>query len=215
MDRCYKVSPELPLLQVKKPQLSLSVLPNRQSVPALWSFLQPSSRSVLRGLCLSWSGDSRAGCTTAGGGLTAVRERHRTSSLGLQDMFLFMQKDTIVFLDCERTLLVHVWFFIHQHPQAIFQRAAQNPFIPQTIPVLGIILSQVQCHPLGLVEFHEVFMDPSFRHVRFGTQLGVTSKFAEAVLSTTTCVTGDWSLYPHLEGHHSEGTFILNGESSK
>lgn len=113
---------------------------------------------------------------------------------------VYAAKDTIGFLGCECTLLAHGRFFIHQHPQAIFQTAAQNPFIPQNISVLGVILPQVQDFALGPVELPEVLMDPSFRHIWFSTQLCVTCKVDGIVLSPAVCRTDDWSFYPPLRG---------------
>lgn len=49
--------------------------------------------------------------------------------------------------------------------------------------MLGVILSQVHGLALGLVGLHEVLMNPSFRHIRFSIQLGITCKLAEDVLN--------------------------------
>ncbi|KAK4831129.1 hypothetical protein QYF61_015432, partial [Mycteria americana] len=42
-------------------------------------------------------------------------------------------------------------FFIHHYPQVVSWRAALNPFIPQSVLVLGIVLSQVQDLALALL----------------------------------------------------------------
>ncbi|KAK4816734.1 hypothetical protein QYF61_022286 [Mycteria americana] len=110
-------------------------------------------------------------------------------------------QDTVGFLGCERTLPAHVQLFIHQYPQILLHRAALNPFIPQSVLILGVALTQVQDLTLGLVEPHEVHMGPllnpvkiplngipSPRHVNHTTQLGVICKLAEGTLDPTVYV---------------------------
>ena len=53
------------LLQAEQTQLS--AFPYRSAVPALWSFLWPSSGPAPTGPCLSCAGGSRAGCKTPAG----------------------------------------------------------------------------------------------------------------------------------------------------
>ncbi|KAK4810873.1 hypothetical protein QYF61_013281 [Mycteria americana] len=79
--------------------------------------------------------------------------------------------------------------------------AALNPFIPQSVLILGIALTQVQALALGLVELHEVHMGPllkpvqvpldgipSLQRINCTTQLGVISKLAEGALNPTVYV---------------------------
>ncbi|KAK4806919.1 LOW QUALITY PROTEIN: hypothetical protein QYF61_012640 [Mycteria americana] len=99
------------------------------------------------------------------------------------------------FLGCKRTLPAHVQIFIHQYPQVLLCRAALNPFIPQSVLILGIALTQVQDLVLGLVELHEVHMGPLLKPVKIPldgspslyctTQLGVIYKLAEVALNPT------------------------------
>ncbi|KAK4810951.1 hypothetical protein QYF61_013359 [Mycteria americana] len=105
-------------------------------------------------------------------------------------------QDTIGFLGCEYTLLAHVQLFIHQYPQVLLCRAVLNPFIPQSVLIMGIALTQVQALALGLVELHEGHMGPllkpvqvpldgipSLQQINCTTQLGVIHKLAEGVLN--------------------------------
>ncbi|KAK4811172.1 hypothetical protein QYF61_019803 [Mycteria americana] len=116
-------------------------------------------------------------------------------------------QDTIGFLGCECTLLAHVQFFIHQYPQVLLLSAALNPFIPQSVLILGIAPMQVQDLALGFVELQEVPMGPllkpvqvpldgipSLKRINCTTQLGVICKLAEGALSPTVYTP---------EGHHS------------
>ena len=48
------------------------------------------------------------------------------------------EEDTTGFLGCKCTLLVHVQFFIHQHPQVCLHKAALYPHVPQPVFVLGL-----------------------------------------------------------------------------
>ncbi|KAK4811179.1 hypothetical protein QYF61_019810 [Mycteria americana] len=75
-------------------------------------------------------------------------------------------QDTIGFLGCERTLLAHVQFFIHHYPQVLLLSAALNPFIPQSVLILGIAPMQVQDLALGFVELQEVPMGPLLKPVQ-------------------------------------------------
>ncbi|KAK4817028.1 hypothetical protein QYF61_026034 [Mycteria americana] len=107
-------------------------------------------------------------------------------------------QDTVGFLGCERTLLAHVQFFIHQYPQVLLFKAALNPFIPQPVLIAGVALIQVQHPARGLAELHKIQMGPlldlvqvpldgiqSLRRVNRTTQLGVICKFAEGALGPT------------------------------
>ncbi|KAK4832233.1 hypothetical protein QYF61_021147 [Mycteria americana] len=64
-------------------------------------------------------------------------------------------KDMVGLLGCECTLLAHVQLFIHQYLQVLLLRAPLNPFIPQSVLILGIAPTQVHDLALGLVEPHE------------------------------------------------------------
>jgi len=107
-------------------------------------------------------------------------------------------------LGCQRTLLGHVQFFIHQYPQVLLSRAALNPFVPWSLLILGVALTHVQDPALGLVEAQEVHMGPllelaqvpldgilSLRRVNHTTQLGVMSKLAEGALEPAVYVTDE------------------------
>ncbi|KAK4822199.1 hypothetical protein QYF61_011840 [Mycteria americana] len=114
------------------------------------------------------------------------------------------------------TLPAHIQLFIHQYSQVLLSRAAPNLFIPQSILILGVALTQVQDFALGLVEPHEVHMGPLIklvqvsldgilylRHVNHTTQLGVTCKLAEGALHPTVYVIDEnieqhWSQYRPL-----------------
>ncbi|KAK4830181.1 hypothetical protein QYF61_008972 [Mycteria americana] len=125
-------------------------------------------------------------------------------------------QDTVGFLGCECTLSAHVQLFIHQYPQVLLHRAALNPFISQPVLIPGVALTQVQDPALGLVEPHEVPIDPllqlvqvpldgipSLRRVNHTTQLGVICKLAEGAFDPTVHVTDEgvkqyWSQYRPL-----------------
>ena len=107
-------------------------------------------------------------------------------------------------LGCERTLPAHVQLFIHQYPQALLSRAALNPFILQPVLIPGVASTHVQDLALGLVEPHEVHMDPllelgqvplhgipPLRHVDRTAQLGVICKLAEGAPDPAVYVTDD------------------------
>ena len=74
--------------------------------------------------------------------------------------------DTVGLRGCERTLLGHVKLLVNHHPQVLLLRAALSPFSTQTVCKLGIALTQVQDHALGLVELHEVHMGPPVKPVK-------------------------------------------------
>ena len=89
-------------------------------------------------------------------------------------------------------------FFIHQYPQVLLCRAVLKPFISQSVLILEVAPTHVHDLALGLVEPHEVHMDPllelvqmplngtlSLRRVNCTTQLGVVSKLAEGALNPT------------------------------
>ncbi|KAK4826170.1 hypothetical protein QYF61_006032 [Mycteria americana] len=82
--------------------------------------------------------------------------------------------------------------FIHHYHQVLFRRAALNPFILQSVLILGIALTQVQDLALGLVELHDVHMGPvlkpvkvpldgipSLKRIKCTTQLGVICRLSE------------------------------------
>jgi len=62
--------------------------------------------------------------------------------------------------------MAHDDSFINQHSQILLLRAALKPFSTQPVYVLGIALTQVQDLALGLVELHEVGMDPHLKPVQ-------------------------------------------------
>ncbi|KAK4831706.1 hypothetical protein QYF61_018758 [Mycteria americana] len=82
--------------------------------------------------------------------------------------------------------------------------AAHNPFIPQSVLILEIALTEVQDLALGLVELHEVHMGPllkpvkvpldgipSLKCINCTTQIGVICKFAGSALDLTAYVIGE------------------------
>ncbi|KAK4816394.1 hypothetical protein QYF61_016711 [Mycteria americana] len=75
-------------------------------------------------------------------------------------------QDMIAFLSCKCTLLAHFQFSIHQYPQDLLCRAALNPFIPQSVLILGIAPPQLQDLALSLVERHDVHMGPLLKPVK-------------------------------------------------
>jgi len=108
---------------------------------------------------------------------------------------------TVGLLGCGHTLLAHVQLFIHRYPQVLLLRAALSPFIPQSVLMLRIALSQEQGLALCLVESHEVckgpFLQPvkvsldgipSLQHTSYTAELGVIHRLAEDALSPTICV---------------------------
>ncbi|KAK4823599.1 hypothetical protein QYF61_003799 [Mycteria americana] len=125
-------------------------------------------------------------------------------------------QDMVGLLGCERTLLAHVWLFIHQYLQVLLSRTALNPFIPQPVLIPGVAPTQGQDPALGLVEPHEVHIVPllqlvqvpldgilSLRHVNRTTQLGVICKLAEGALNPAVYVIDEdtkqyWSQYGPL-----------------
>ena len=60
----------------------------------------------------------------------------------------------------------HIQLPIHQYPQVFFSRAVLNPFIPQLVFAMEVASTQVQDLAFGLVELHEVDMDPPFKPVQ-------------------------------------------------
>ncbi|PKU41812.1 hypothetical protein llap_7885 [Limosa lapponica baueri] len=117
------------------------------------------------------------------------------------------------FLGCKHALPGHVELLINQDPQVLLLRAALQPFSTQPVFVPGITMSQVQDLALGLIELHEVDMDPPLKPVQVSldgipslqrvdctTQLGVVSKLAEGALYPTVRVSNKdvkqpWSKY--------------------
>ena len=102
------------------------------------------------------------------------------------------------FLGCEHTLPAHVQLFVHQYPEVFLGRATLNPFIPQTVLILGVALAQVQDPALGHVKPHEVHTGPLLKLVQVPldgilllrcvdctTQVGVFCKLSEGALNPT------------------------------
>lgn len=87
---------------------------------------------------------------------------------------------------------------VGQYPQVHVGRAAFNPSIPQSVLVLEVAPSQVQCLELGFAEPHEVSMGPLLELVQIPvdgipplrcgnctTQLGGICRLGEGVLDLT------------------------------
>jgi len=72
----------------------------------------------------------------------------------------------VCFPGCEDTLLDRAELFINQHPQVLLLRAALNVLTAQPVFVLGIAPAQVQDLAVGLVELHEVHIDPLLKPVQ-------------------------------------------------
>ena len=79
--------------------------------------------------------------------------------------FFDAARDTVGFLGCKGTLLARVQLAIYRCPKVFFGRAALNPFVPQFVLEMGVALTQVQYLALGLVELHEVHLDPLLKAV--------------------------------------------------
>ncbi|KAK4807078.1 hypothetical protein QYF61_018419 [Mycteria americana] len=99
---------------------------------------------------------------------------------------------------------VHVFLVLRTPELDAAPRAALNPFIPQSLLIWGIALTQVQDLALGLVEPHESHMGPlleivqvplddipSLSQISCTTQLGVICKLAEGALNPTVYVTDE------------------------
>ncbi|KAK4815356.1 hypothetical protein QYF61_001344 [Mycteria americana] len=168
-----KVSPKPSLLQAKPPQLSQPFLTGEVFQP-LDHFRGPP--------------------------LDPLQQLHAFSVLKTPELDTVLQ-DTVGFLGYECTLQAHVQLFIHQYSKVLLCRAALNPFIPHPVLIPGVALTQVKDLALGLVEPHEVHMDPllelvqvplngilSLRRVNRTTQLGVICKLAEGALNPTVSV---------------------------
>jgi len=98
------------------------------------------------------------------------------------------------FLDCKCMLPALVQFFVHQYPQVLLCRTALNLFIPQSLLILGIALTQAQDPALGLDELHGVGMGLllksvkvpldgilSLKRINCTTQHGIICELAEGV----------------------------------
>jgi len=120
-------------------------IPLITSVALLWT---RSNRSVsfFYWVPQSWTPYSRWG-------LTRAEQRNRIPSLDLLATLLLMQPRIWL-------AFAHIQFFIHQYHQVLLHRAPLNPFITQSVRILGIALIQVQDLALGLVEHHEVHVGP-------------------------------------------------------
>ena len=116
---------------------NLSAFLHRRGVPPLRPFLWASSGPALTGPYLSCTEDPRGGCSTPGG-VSQERikgENHLPQPAGHASFEA--AQDTLGFLGCKRTLPAHVQFLIHQYPQVLLCKAALNPFIPQSVLILG------------------------------------------------------------------------------
>lgn len=129
------------LLQVEQPQLSQSVLIGDVFHPL--EHLCPSSVCAPTGPCLSCTEDSTVGCSTPGKVSPAQSKR-----AGSPPTFLWMQPRTwfqnmVGFLSCEGTLQDHIQLAIHQHSQVFFGVATLNPFLPQLVLIVEVVMIQV------------------------------------------------------------------------
>ncbi|KAK4829697.1 hypothetical protein QYF61_006072 [Mycteria americana] len=198
-----KVSPQPSLLQVEQPQLSQP-------------FFIPSSGPTLVHIFPELRTPELHAVLQVGSHQNRVEgQNHLPQPAGHAS--LDAAQDTVGLLGCECSLVAHGQLFIHQYPHILLCTAALNPFIPQPVLIPGVALTQVQGLALGLVEPHEVHMDPllklvkapldgllSLSHVNCITQLGVICKLAEGALNPTVYVIDEdikqyWSQY----GHHS------------
>ncbi|KAK4827142.1 LOW QUALITY PROTEIN: hypothetical protein QYF61_014736 [Mycteria americana] len=132
LEGCYKVSPELSLLQAEQAQLSQPVF--------IEEVLQPSDH-------------------LHGPPLDLLPQVHVLLTLGAPDLNAVLQPR--IRLGCKHTLPGHGELLINQHPQVLLLRAALNPFSTQPVFVLGIALTHVQDLALGLVELYGVRIGPT------------------------------------------------------
>ncbi|KAK4819180.1 hypothetical protein QYF61_025995 [Mycteria americana] len=149
---CNKVSLEPSLLQAEQPQLSQPFLTaevfqpsDHLHVPPLDPLQQVDACLVLRTPDLD---------AVLQGGLSRAEQRGRILSLDLLATLLWMQPR------------IRLPFWAASYPQVLLRRAALNPFIPQSVLILGIALAQVQDLALGLVEPHEVHTGPLLKPVQ-------------------------------------------------
>ncbi|XP_068862881.1 metalloreductase STEAP2 isoform X1 [Aphelocoma coerulescens] len=143
------VLPSIVILGCTNPILRLSSEERFSSpliilVALLWT---RSSRSMS---FLCW--DPRAGCSAPGGvSLTRAEQRGRIPSPSLLPTLLLAQPRTRLGL---WAVSAHGWVMsslIHQQPQVLLGRAAPHPFIPQSVLILGVALTQMQHLALGQV----------------------------------------------------------------
>ena len=78
---------------------------------------------------------------------------------------LDVTQNTAGLLGCRCTLPTDVESVINRHSQILNLRAVLNSFSAQIVSVLGIAPTQLQDLALGLVELHEVGMDPLLKPV--------------------------------------------------
>lgn len=120
----------------------------RNGVPAHWPFLWFSSGPTHTGLCLSCTGGPWTWCRTQVGSQDrgVKGEKHLPQPVCPTDFYA--AQEIICFLGSKYTLPTSVQVFMHQYPRVFLCNAALNPFIPQSVLILGITL--------GFVDFHEV-----------------------------------------------------------
>ena len=94
------------------------------------------------------------------------------------------------------TLLAHVQASIKQHPQILILCTAFEPLCPKPVALHGVIVAKVQDPALGLVKPHPICLSPAvqpiqiplkghpvLRQIDTTSQLGVTCKLTEGILS--------------------------------
>jgi len=91
----------------------------------------------------------------------------RISTLDLLDVLLLMQsKIQLAFWAVSAHCQLMSNFSVHQYSQVLLHRATLNPFISQSVLLLGIVPTQVQDLALGLVELCEVCTGPLLKPVK-------------------------------------------------
>ncbi|KAK4829553.1 hypothetical protein QYF61_005222 [Mycteria americana] len=214
LEGCCKVFPQPSLLQAEQPQLSQPGLVGEVLQPSdhlcgppLDPLQQLHVLPVLRTPGLDAA--LQVGSQQSG----AEGQNHLPPPAG--HAAFDAAQDTVGLLGCKHTLSVHVQLFIHQYPQPVLK--------PR------IALTQVQDPAVGLVEPHEVHMNPflklvqvplggipSFWHVNCTTQLGVICKLAEGALNLAVNVIDEnseqhWSQYGSLRDTTPVDHYPLDG----
>ncbi|KAK4812626.1 hypothetical protein QYF61_011497 [Mycteria americana] len=189
-----EVSPQPPSLQAEQPQvpqplpisLVLQTLPQLRC-PSL-DTLQPLNVSLgVRGPTLNTAFEVRPHqCPVQG-------HDHCPSPAG--HTVFDTSQDAIGFLGHLGTRLAHIQLSVNQHPQVLFRLAAFQPLFPKPVALHGVVVTQVQDLPLGLVKPHTIGLGPSIQPVQVPlqslpplqqintpAQLGVICKLTEGAL---------------------------------
>ncbi|KAK4827493.1 hypothetical protein QYF61_018793 [Mycteria americana] len=186
-----KVSPEAPFLQAKQPQfpqpfLTRLVLQTLHQLrcPSLDTLQHLNVFLVVRGPKLNTGFEVRPHqCRVQGHDHFPSPAGHTISDTS---------QDAIGFLGHLGTLLARIQAAVNQHPQVLLHQAAFQPLFPKPGALHGVVVTQVQDPPLGLVEPHTIGLGPliqpvqvplqslpSLKQIDTPTQLGVICKPTE------------------------------------